>query len=390
MLAQHKQQIRQLEEKYREEVVKEKSILVEQQQRQMEGMRDRIVAERQRACEEEREFSRQRYQKQLERDELEFQQQKRKLLAEFDEQKHAISESAKQERQNEELVHRKQLEEIRRQLDAEREAKAHALEDLRRRQNAESTTLREKLAIEREEWQAQYMAKQEAEMRTREKQFKEKLIRERDSEIEMVVQRLESETSSNSSEGVRRHRLEIERIRSEVADEIKQLRDQHSLALDKVVSAQNEKRLAEETLKGFEKKLLQLQYESTAKDNLIRDQKTELTRLKVDEQTLMEAIRKDFVDQIDAKEEALTHCKDQLAQHDQEMEATRHLHNQRLEELRQEKQEHTIQMIEEQVRKAMGAKDQVIGSLKAEAQDLGIKNKYLEQIIEKQRQELLT
>lgn len=73
-------------------MVREKGLLIENQQRQMVGfsslmvspflrklimkneketMRDKIVAERQRACEEEREFARQRYQKQLERDEME-------------------------------------------------------------------------------------------------------------------------------------------------------------------------------------------------------------------------------------------------------------------------------------------------------------------------------
>ena len=45
----------------------------EQNQRQLEQLREKWNSERQRACEEEREFSRQRYQKQLERDEMEVQ-----------------------------------------------------------------------------------------------------------------------------------------------------------------------------------------------------------------------------------------------------------------------------------------------------------------------------
>ena len=46
-------------------------MLNEDHHRQMEIMREKIVSERQKGCEEEREFARQRYQKQLERDELE-------------------------------------------------------------------------------------------------------------------------------------------------------------------------------------------------------------------------------------------------------------------------------------------------------------------------------
>jgi hypothetical protein len=46
---------------------------------------------------------RSRYQKQLERDEMEFQQQKRKLTAEFEEIKHNLTESMKLERKQAEV-----------------------------------------------------------------------------------------------------------------------------------------------------------------------------------------------------------------------------------------------------------------------------------------------
>jgi uncharacterized protein YjbJ (UPF0337 family) len=68
---QHKLALRQQEEKLREDFGKEREGIHDQQQRQLSGLRDRIVGERQKACEEEREFARQRYQKQLERDEME-------------------------------------------------------------------------------------------------------------------------------------------------------------------------------------------------------------------------------------------------------------------------------------------------------------------------------
>lgn len=45
--------------------------------------------------------------------------------------------SYKQERQAEDSAHRKQIEELRRQIDGEREAKEQALEDIRRKHNAE-------------------------------------------------------------------------------------------------------------------------------------------------------------------------------------------------------------------------------------------------------------
>ena len=41
----------------------------------------------------------------------------------------------------------------------------------------------------------------------------------------MVIQRLESETGSNNSDATRRYRMDIERIKSETAEEIKQVLD---------------------------------------------------------------------------------------------------------------------------------------------------------------------
>ena len=58
----------------------------------------------------------------------------------------------------------------------------------------------------------------------KEKKLREKLIEERDREIEMVIQRLESETYSSSSDVAHRYRLEIERLRSDHAEELKQVK----------------------------------------------------------------------------------------------------------------------------------------------------------------------
>jgi hypothetical protein len=83
--------------------------------------------------------------------------------------------------------------------------------------------LREKSAIEHEEQIQQRLAQVDAEYRHRETQLREKFIKERDAEIEMVIQRLESEGSLNTTDAAHSHRIEIERLRSEHADEVKQV-----------------------------------------------------------------------------------------------------------------------------------------------------------------------
>lgn len=63
--------MRGLEEKLREEMLQEKNLLQNDHQRQLDGLKQTLSMEKQKACEDEREFARNRYQKQFERDEIE-------------------------------------------------------------------------------------------------------------------------------------------------------------------------------------------------------------------------------------------------------------------------------------------------------------------------------
>ena len=153
-------------------------------------MRCKIVSERQKAGEEEREFSRQRYQKQIERDELEvfgflkikFQQQKRKLNAEFDQQKQLLVDSFKngilllyKERKMEQdnllilfETHSKQIIQLETTFQNKQDqiTRKHELQVYMIKK--EMSKFEERLTYEKEEWQTRYMKKHELEIRQRE------------------------------------------------------------------------------------------------------------------------------------------------------------------------------------------------------------------------------
>lgn len=120
LIAQHKAQQKRSEEKYKQDLARERDTLIEQHHAQLDQFRDKLAAERRRAAEEERDFARQRYQKQLERDEMEFQQQKRKLLIGFEEQKEHLVQSLKSEKEAEEKSWRKLMDDLKHQLEAQR------------------------------------------------------------------------------------------------------------------------------------------------------------------------------------------------------------------------------------------------------------------------------
>jgi hypothetical protein len=168
LIAQHKLTLRKAEESYRENLSREKSLSAENHQRQIETLREKFISERQKACEEEREFARQRYIKQLERDEMEFQQQKRKMLSEFDEERHRIQEASIDHLKQVDVGHKRSITQLRKEIDDERNQKEQVVEELRKKHQQNFSQLQQQLQVEKEEWQANYMKKVEQQVRVRE------------------------------------------------------------------------------------------------------------------------------------------------------------------------------------------------------------------------------
>lgn len=223
MVAQHKQQMKRMEEKYREDMIREREILMEQQRQEIETYRDRIAIERRKAAEEEREIARQKYEKNSERDEMEFQQQRRKMLASFEEQKDRLVASMKDEKRMAEVNWKKMLDDAKQQVENVKLQKQEAMNEMQKVHQEEVARVREKHAADIAAAKNQVRAVFEQEFREKEKQLREKLVKDRDHEIEMVIDRLEQETYSNSSDLTRKHRQEFDRLKREHAKEIQQV-----------------------------------------------------------------------------------------------------------------------------------------------------------------------
>ena len=56
------------------------------------------------------------------------------------------------------------------------------------------------MSIEKQAWEENYIRKQDAVLLTREREMRERLRRERDMEIESVIQKLEAETATTREE----------------------------------------------------------------------------------------------------------------------------------------------------------------------------------------------
>jgi len=245
------------------------------------------------------------------------------------------------------------------------------------------------LEIEKQEWQNMMIQKNEAELHQREKNIREKLMSERDAEIEMVIQRLESETNSSTSDITRQYRMEIEKLKAENADEIKRLHDEHNLSLDKIIEIQEKMKNVEDEKRQIQKELLKCQHDCTIKEQQLQTQKQELSRLKVNKQTLSDMIREEFQSQLDLSKSNIDLLNEQLNSQKAQTELIKKKNQQDIENLNKEK-DMALQLVEEKVHQALSSKDDVIIKLKENIEELTLRNRYLESMIEKQRIELLS
>lgn len=374
LIAKHKQDIKKLKMLHEAELLQSDERAAQRYGRQAEELRDLLEREKEEQSQRERERARQRCEQQLEQEEQALQQQRRRLYAEVAEEKERLSQQAARQRA--------EVEELRRQLEASSSAVTRALkeeyakekEEQERRHQAEVKVLKEQLEMEKQAWEANYVKKEEAWLLSRERELREELRKERDKEIELVIQRLEADMSSAKEECERAAENRIKRIRDKYEVELQELE-------------RSERKLQERCneLKG---RLAELEGESVRLQGLLKHKEQEVEEIqKVRDQLvqersgLAEAIRQDFADRLLGTEEENKRLKEEMV----EMRARQRLE---LDRVARDK-DRELEEVHRRVKTAVVRKEESVSSLRKQYQAAVQRADRLETLLEQQRQQLL-
>uniref|UniRef100_A0A663M7W8 Centrosomal protein 131 n=1 Tax=Athene cunicularia TaxID=194338 RepID=A0A663M7W8_ATHCN len=278
-------------------------------------------------------------------------------------------EQSQRERERARQRQRAEAEELRRQLEASSSAVTRALkeeyakerEEQERRHQAEVKVLKDRLEIEKQAWEANYVKKEEAWLLTRERELREEARKERDKEIELVIQRLEADMSLAKEECERAAENRIKRIRDKYEVELQELE-------------RSERKLQERCneLKG---RLAELEGESIRLQGLLKHKEQEVEEIqKVKDQlaqersSLAEVIRQEFADRLVGTEEENKRLKAEMA----EMRARQRLELDRV-----------------VVKTAVVRKEESVSSLRKQYEAAVQRANRLEALLEQQRKQLL-
>ncbi|XP_066056778.1 centrosomal protein of 131 kDa isoform X1 [Chamaea fasciata] len=353
LVAKHREDIRQLKLLHEAELLRSDERAAQHFGRQAQELRGLLEREKEEQSQRERERARQRCEQQLEQEEQALELQRRRLYAEVAEEKERLSQQAARQRA--------EAEELRRQLEANSSALTRALrdeyakekEDQERRHQAELKVLKDQLELEKQAWEANYVKKEEAWLLSRERELREEMRKERDKEIELVIQRLEADTSLAKEECERAAENRIKRIRDKYEVELQELE-------------RSERKLQERCneLKG---RLAELEGESIRLQGLLKHKDQEL-----------EEIRKEFADRLVGSEEENARLKAELA----ELRARQHLELDRL--VREKDRE--LEEVHRRVKAAVLRKEESMSSLRKQYEAAVQRANLLESLLEQQRQ----
>ncbi|NXF87486.1 CP131 protein, partial [Eubucco bourcierii] len=370
LIAKHKQDIRKLKMLHEAELLQSDERAAQRYGRQAEELRGLLERE----SEEQSQRHRQRCEQQLEQEEQALQQQRHRLYAEVAEEKQRLSQQAARQRA--------EVEELRQQLEESSSAVTRALkeeytkekEEQERRHQAEVKVLKERLEMEKQAWEANYMKKEEAWLLSRERELREELRKERDKEIELVIERLEADMSSAKEECERAAENRIKRIRDKYEVELQELE-------------RSERKLQERCneLKG---RLAELEGESVHLRGLLKHKEQEVEeiqkardQLAQERSSLAEVIRQEFTDKLLGTEEENKRLRVEMA----EMRARQRLE---LDRVVQEKDQE-LEEVHRRVKRAVARKEESVSSLRKQYEVAVQRAEHLEALLEQQRKQLL-
>nr|XP_023960426.1 centrosomal protein of 131 kDa isoform X3 [Chrysemys picta bellii] len=374
LIAKHKQEIKKLKMLHEAELLQSDERAAQRYIRQTEELRELLEREKEEQGQRERELARQRYEKHLEQEEQALQQQRRRLYGEVAEEKERLSQQAARQRA--------ELEELRRQLEENGSIVTKALkeeyekgkEEQERRHQAEVKVLKDRLEIEKQAWEANYMKKEEAWLLSRERELKEEVRKERDKEIELVIQRLEADMSSTKEECERVAENRIKRVRDKYEAELQELERSERKLQERCNELKG--RLAER-----EGENMHLQGLVKHKEQEVEDLRKVKDQLAKERSSLSEVIRQEFADRLVGTEEENKRLKAEMS----EMRARQRLE---LDRIARDKDEE-LEEVHKRVKMAIVKKEETVNVLRKQYEAAVKRADHLEALLEQQRKQLL-
>ncbi|XP_058476446.1 centrosomal protein of 131 kDa isoform X2 [Solea solea] len=374
LISKHKQELKKLRSLHEAELLQADERATQRYVHQCEALRSQLETEKDEQCQRERALAKQRYEKQLQEEELALQQQRRRLFTEVAEEKERLAQLAARQRA--------ELEDLRQQLEENTSVSRRALaqeldrsrEEQERRHQVEVKALQERLEIQKQTWEEKHKKKEEAWLLRRECELKDELRRERDKEIELAIWTLEEETTKDKEACERAADNRVKRVRDKYEAELQELQRSEREAVEKQQELRRQQVEAEGAMISLQ---AQLRHRQQEVDDLTQSR----DRMVSERRALADVIRQEFAERLLATEEENRRMKAEVS----EVRARLRVE---VERVTKEKEEELAE-VHQRVKSAILKKEETVSNLRRQYEAAVKRADHLEALWEQQRKQLL-
>uniref|UniRef100_A0A0X3Q3S8 Centrosomal protein of n=1 Tax=Schistocephalus solidus TaxID=70667 RepID=A0A0X3Q3S8_SCHSO len=360
--------------------------------RQLDELRLALTQEKEEACAKERRLANERFENLVEDERESLAKLRKRLLAEnADERERMVATSA---RQREEFrVRTEQLEsEIQKMSETHREEMEQLKNNLENKHASQIEELKTRSNAEREVWEQKFRSTLELEFATREREIAEKLRKDRDKQLEMVIRNLEAEATAAQEEA--------EKVTN---GKLKVLKERHQQEINEL--EQSERQITEK-YNQLRTRCLEHEGEIECLTVRLNQRETELKevqalyeKLKAERDHVSDVVRQEFADRIVASEEEVKTLRVTLAETRSKL-ALEVDKRERDIQRAKESMASELEQVHERVKDAVRQKEINIGALKKEhnkeIEELKFelqlsrqRSEHLEKLLDQQRKQLL-
>ncbi|CAF4034112.1 unnamed protein product [Rotaria sordida] len=377
LISKHKTELTKMKTVHEAELLAADERAAQRYVRMTEDLRDQLEREKESAIARERDLAREKYEKSIRDEEKSFTEQRRRLYTEIEDEKNRQAELVTKQRADLDKLRRDIEENHRTAVDAaKREYEAIRLEQERRHTN-EINELKEKLLLEKQSWEENYMKKQETFLTSKERELREQMRRERDKEIEKIISQFESDTTMTKEEAERTAENRVKRIRDKYEAEFREL--EHSEKQTKERYNQMKSQITE--VEGENERL---QVIVKQKETEINDIKKITDTLQKERERLSDIIRQEFADRLVLTEEENRRIKGDMAELRSRQQLELDRKKEEIELLQREK-ENELETVHEKIKQAISKKDEQVQALRGQFEAAVKRADHLEGLLAQQR-----
>ncbi|CAF1152176.1 unnamed protein product [Didymodactylos carnosus] len=382
LISKHKAEIQKIKSINEAELLQSDERAAQRYVRMTEELRDQLEREKEQAIMRERDSARERYEKAIRDEEKAFTEQRRRLFAEIEEEKNRLAEQATKQRNELDKLRKDVEDNHRNAVDAmKREYEAARLEQERRHQG-EIRELKEKLEIEKQSWEENYMKKQETNLAGKERELRDQMKRERDKEIEKVISQLETDTTMSKEEAERAAENRVKRIRDKYESELREVEYSERQTQERYNQLKAQYTEVEGDNERFKVIVKQ-------KDTEINDIRKITDTLQKERERLSDIIRQEFADRLVLTEDENKRLKIEMAELRSRQQIDIDRKKEEIDTLQREKDQE-LEKVHEKIKQAITKKDEQVTQLRQQFESAVKRADHLEGLLEQQRKLIST